>query len=282
MKDFDADIDIMVPEYIVFRHETAGPVSRFFAVLLDFVAVVLLFLGMIVFLIALGVAGLAVAPREMSRLMLSIVFLSFFALSYLYFLAFEWLNRGRTPGKMLLGLRVVSLDGTALDRFQVALRNLLRIADMFPFQSILFTQLPSYLVGGVCAFATGRSFQRLGDLAAGTIVIRDRRRGALGAPPAVEDRIRELAGRLHLRRAPAPALARALFDFAARRSVLSPARREEIARAVEGPLRGYFGAESVACTAEDLLLAANAYLYHMPRGSEESSAEGLEMRGGAA
>ncbi len=268
MKDFDADIDIMVPEYIVFRHETAGPVSRFFAVLLDFVTIILLFLGIVVLLILLGVAGLAAAPKEMGRIMLTIIFLSFFALSYLYFLGFEWLNRGRTPGKMLLGLRVVSLDGTALDRFQVVLRNLLRLADMFPFQSVGFTQIPSYLVGGVSAFVSGRSFQRLGDLAAGTVVIRDRRRRLEKHLPEPHERVRELAARLQLRRTPAPALARALSDYAARHETLSPARRDEIAKTVEGPLRKYFAAESLQCSAEDLLLAANAFLYHLPRGGD--------------
>ena len=270
MKDFDADIDIMVPEYIVFRHETAGPVSRFFAVLLDILTIFLLFFGFVVLLIALGVAGLALAPKEMSSLIQSALLISFFLFSYFYFLFFEWMNRGRTPGKMLLGLRVVSLDGTALDRFQVALRNLLRIADMFPFQSLIFTQLPSYLVGGLTAFVSGRSFQRLGDLAAGTIVIRDRRRRDNGGLPSADERIRELAGRLSLRRAPAAGLARALSDFAGRRQTLSAARREEIAGAVEKSVRGYFGAEGVACTPEELLLAAHEYLYHLPRSTQES------------
>ena len=265
MQDFDADIDIMVPEYIVFRHETAGPVSRFFAVFLDIVAIMLIFIAVIVFLIFLGIAALAVAPKQMSPLIQSILLASFFLLSYFYFLIFEWVNRGRTPGKMLLGLRVVSLDGTALDRFQVVLRNLLRIADMFPFQNLIFTQLPSYLVGGVTAFVSGRSFQRLGDLAAGTIVIRERRHRENGGMASSDERIRDLAGRLLLRRIPAPGLARALSDFAARGQALGAARRDEIARAVEGPVRSYFGAEVLACTPEELLLAAHEYLYHLPR-----------------
>jgi uncharacterized RDD family membrane protein YckC len=81
-----------------------------------------------------------------------------------YFLIFETLFRGRTPGKRLTHLRVVSEDGRMLDWRQSLLRNLLRMVDSLP---------AGYLVGVVAMLISPR-LQRLGDLVAGTIVIRER------------------------------------------------------------------------------------------------------------
>lgn len=265
MRDFDADIEIMVPEYIVFRHETSGPVSRFFAVFMDLFAVLAFFVALVMVLVALGIAGAAAGAGDLSPFLMFVLLVSFFATSWLYFIAFEWFNRGRTPGKMLLGLRVVSLDGTALDMVQILIRNLLRIADMFPFTSLGFTQIPSYFVGGLSAFITGRTFQRLGDLAAGTIVIRERKGYGRVVGPSSEAAVAAVVARMQLRRKPAPALARALNDYVERRDALSPARRSEIAHAVEGPLRSYFGAEQIECEPEEVLLAAHEFMYRLPR-----------------
>ncbi len=89
------------------------------------------------------------------------------ALAYLlavlgYFLAFE-AAIGRTLGKLALGLRVVRTDGTKAEGGPVALRTLLRLVDGLP---VL------YLVGFVCLLATGKRRQRIGDIAAGTTVVR--------------------------------------------------------------------------------------------------------------
>jgi hypothetical protein len=81
-----------------------------------------------------------------------------------YFLFFETLMRGRTPGKKLTQLRVVSLDGRVIGWRQSVLRNLLRMVDYMP---------AGYLVGVVAMVASPR-VQRLGDLVAGTVVIRER------------------------------------------------------------------------------------------------------------
>jgi uncharacterized RDD family membrane protein YckC len=86
-----------------------------------------------------------------------------FVLEYFYFVAFEILLKGQSPGKRVCALRVVSSNGTPLYWQQSLLRNLLRPADQLPF---------AYGVGGVLMLA-GRHFQRLGDIAAHTIVIRE-------------------------------------------------------------------------------------------------------------
>jgi uncharacterized RDD family membrane protein YckC len=88
----------------------------------------------------------------------------YFAISICYGIVFEWRWRGQTLGKRVLGLRVVDAQGLRLQFTQVALRNLLRAIDMMP----IF-----YLVGGVAALVS-RKGQRLGDLAANTIVAHER------------------------------------------------------------------------------------------------------------
>jgi uncharacterized RDD family membrane protein YckC len=88
--------------------------------------------------------------------------LSYFAVSIGYGILFEWMWRGQTPGKRVLRLRVMDMQGLRLQFSQVAIRNLVRAADMLP---------AFYFVGGVVSVLNSRC-QRLGDIAANTIVIR--------------------------------------------------------------------------------------------------------------
>ena len=87
-----------------------------------------------------------------------------FVLVWGYFIVLEGLWGGRTPGKAAAKIRVVRADGRPVTWTQVTIRNLLRIVDFLPFY---------YVLGGVLVVLTKRS-QRLGDLAAGTVVVRDR------------------------------------------------------------------------------------------------------------
>lgn len=92
-----------------------------------------------------------------------LVFASFFA-QWGYFLLFEGLGGGRTPGKRAIGLRVVHVGGEPLSFRGSVLRNLIRVVDLMP--------IPSGLVGAACILVSRRA-QRLGDLVAGTMVVRD-------------------------------------------------------------------------------------------------------------
>ena len=92
--------------------------------------------------------------------------LLFFVISTVYAIVLEWRWRGQTLGKRLLGLRVIDAQGLRLQLPQIALRNLLRAVDSLP----LF-----YLVGGTACLVS-RYGQRLGDLAANTVVAHERRR----------------------------------------------------------------------------------------------------------
>lgn len=82
-----------------------------------------------------------------------------------YFAVFEWVWRGQTPGKRWLKLRVIREDGRPISFFEAMVRNLLRVVD--------FLVPPFYSIGLISVFATARD-QRVGDLVAGTVVVRER------------------------------------------------------------------------------------------------------------
>ena len=150
-------LSIETPEGVVFSFELATPVTRALAWAVDIVAI--------------GVAGIIV--QQLAKLVsrvnpdfasaLGVV--SYFVISVAYAIVLEWRWRGQTIGKRLLGLRVMDVHGLRLQLPQIALRNLLRVVDMLPF---------FYLVGGVTAIFS-RNAQRLGDMAANTIVTRERK-----------------------------------------------------------------------------------------------------------
>jgi uncharacterized RDD family membrane protein YckC len=104
---------------------------------------------------------LANAPKWVIALLVILVFL----LMSGYFAMFEWLWHGQTPGKRWLKLRVIREDGRPISFFEAIVRNLLREFDIMPF--------PFYSIGLISVFSTDRD-QRVGDLVAGTVVVRER------------------------------------------------------------------------------------------------------------
>jgi uncharacterized RDD family membrane protein YckC len=145
---------IRTPEGIEFSLLPAGPVIRCMAWLVDFccMSVISMILAKLITLITIFSFGLGMA--------LQIV--TFFVVQIGYGIVLEWLWRGQTVGKRLLRLRVVDVQGLKLQPSQVILRNLLRVVDALP----LF-----YCLGGLVCWFNGRA-QRLGDIAANTMVIR--------------------------------------------------------------------------------------------------------------
>lgn len=145
---------IRTPEGIEFSLQPAGPVPRCLAWLVDIfcIGVISMIIGKLVGLVAVFSMGLGMALK----------IISFFAIQVGYGMFFEWFFKGQTLGKRLMRLRVVDVHGLRLRPDQVVLRNLLRIADMLP---------GPYMVGGLVSWFNRRG-QRLGDLAANTMVIR--------------------------------------------------------------------------------------------------------------
>ena len=146
-------LQIRTPEGISFSFALAGPVARCLAWMVDLVVIVIISRGAGI-LAELG--GLISADIAMA-----VATIGYFVVSIGYGVATEWLWRGQTLGKRFVGLRVMDVQGLRLQFHQVLLRNLLRFVDALP----IF-----YFVGGLSCLINRRS-QRLGDLAAGTIVV---------------------------------------------------------------------------------------------------------------
>jgi uncharacterized RDD family membrane protein YckC len=146
---------VLTPEKAVVSFRVAGVGGRIGAQIID---LMLLAVTIVVATILAGLAGLVLFELAMG---LYAFFLT--ASFFLYFILFEWLWNGLTPGKRAAGIRVVSDDGTPVTLRSAVYRNFLRVADFLP----MF-----YFAGFIASFMNEKS-QRLGDLAAGTIVIYD-------------------------------------------------------------------------------------------------------------
>ncbi len=158
-------VSIPTPDRIHIEFELAGLGSRALAFMIDCVLIVS---GLVLFAIVLVIAGLLAAtdPATLpaSAWAVALFFIVLFLGLWGYFLLFEALDHGRTPGKRLAGIRVVRDDGFPVGWREAALRNLVRAADMIP--------PPACLVGSL-TMALSKNGSRLGDLVAGTMVVRE-------------------------------------------------------------------------------------------------------------
>ncbi|PYP19957.1 MAG: hypothetical protein DMD54_01695 [Gemmatimonadetes bacterium] len=162
-RDLDLDLrqhhGVETPEHVDMRFELAGVGSRVAAALLDLFILWLATLALLIIYSWLDVGG-SVARGWAAAIMVLLGFMLFWG----YFVLFEALNSGRTPGKQALGIRVVMDNGRPVTAGAAVIRNLVRLLDCYAFL---------FLPAMVMVFVT-RSNQRLGDMAAGTIVVRDR------------------------------------------------------------------------------------------------------------
>ena len=145
--------EVITTEKVPFSYRVAGIGSRFLAWFIDAALIVLLdFVGMM--------AG-SILDAARPGVGTALIYLWIFGVLWGYFLVFEWLWRGHTPGKRLMGIRVIQWRGTGIAFYQAAVRNIVRMVDSLPF---------FYAVGIVVA-ACNRLQRRLGDFAAGTLVV---------------------------------------------------------------------------------------------------------------
>lgn len=158
--EYEDRITIWAPEGLALEYTLAGLGSRFLAGLVD------LALRVIVLGAVLAILELAGAP---STIVLIVFVLGAFLALFAYDIAFEVWAAGRTPGKRWNGLRVLMADGQPVTFGPSAVRNLLRIIDIWA---------TAMTVGAISIIVTRRN-QRLGDLAGGTIVVRERRAAAV-------------------------------------------------------------------------------------------------------
>ena len=206
--------EVVTPEGVALHLPAAGPVPRALAWGIDLAARLGLLSLLSLVLALLGGFG--------QGMYLIAAFLLFWA----YPIAFEALWRGQTPGKRVLGLRVVAGDGAPVGWLPAIVRNLLRSVDMLPF---------GYAVGLVACLCD-RDSRRLGDLVADTVVIHVPARRSHAPVPGVP----ALASGQPLRLDEQAAI----VAFGERAGYLVPARQVELAGLLH-PLTGVGGQEGV-------------------------------------
>lgn len=166
---------IETPERVPLAFALASIGNRFLAAAIDhFIQYFSIVVVVWIFLTAAGfgsseqIGMLDEIGREAPKWMIAIMIIALFLLFAGYFIFFEWLWDGQTPGKRLLKLRVIREDGRPITLWEAIARNLLRVFDAVP--GFL---LPIYSVGLIVIFLSNRD-QRVGDIFAGTVVIRER------------------------------------------------------------------------------------------------------------
>jgi uncharacterized RDD family membrane protein YckC len=242
--DPNADLVVSTPERVVFQYPVAGPGSRFLAQLIDQLILTVILVAVIIVVFLLGAAT---NDRDLTLLLVG---LASFVIVFFYFLIAEAMFGGQTPGKRALRLRVVGDQGQPITFSQALIRNLVRVVDFLPVY---------YGVGLITLFINGRG-KRLGDLAAGTVVVREQ--GAVNLrdlayavpPPTVTPAASSIWGQPAVPASPGaipatPALApesslqlepdlkRFVVAYASRRAGLDAQRRATLAKSVEPALR---------------------------------------------
>jgi uncharacterized RDD family membrane protein YckC len=216
-------LEVETADHVVLRYDLAGGGNRGFAALVDFVLASLIFAGAFYMFSTLADAiGLQAASPYFG-----IAVLLTFAVAWSYFILLEWLGNGQTIGKRMFGLRVIADDGAPAGFTAVLVRNLVRVVDF----------LPGFYGVGLLAIVVSSRSQRLGDLAAGTFVVRAPRPQLdyfslrtvtpLGAGAQVA--VRALPGEAQ----------RLVREFVAREGKLAPDHRARVAKQLAERLRPY-------------------------------------------
>lgn len=202
----DTRYRVEIPGGIHLEAQVVGPIPRSFAFLID----------KVIQAIAISAMSIAAIPLGMGGIGGGFFLIFLFAVEWLYPVLFELLMRGQTPGKKVLGIAVVNDDLSPVTLGTSLVRNLLRAVDF----------LPLLYLGAVITMLSNRRFQRLGDLAAGTLVISSTR----AAQAAVVVDVEPLAPAIQLSRSEQTTL----VEFLQRSSQISQPRQQELASILEG------------------------------------------------
>jgi uncharacterized RDD family membrane protein YckC len=225
-------IRIETPEHVVFEYELAGFVSRIMAGLLD-----LILLGFLLFGLLIVVTVIVGGPKGLAPWGLALGLVAAFIILWGYPIVFEIFWKGQTPGKRMLGMRVIQEGGYSLTPQVVIVRNLVRVVDFLPGGYFL----------GLFVMMLNRRYKRVGDFVAGTIVIRERSsaavppqlRASIPIPAGEEERVAELR-RLGVHQLD-PAVLQLVRDFMSRRASLNPDARVRVADRLCRTISGILG-----------------------------------------
>jgi uncharacterized RDD family membrane protein YckC len=165
----DETLNIQTPENVTFGYDIAGIGTRFLSALIDTVLITVLQVIVSLLLVLILRLSNAISADsgtglpDLGAWVIAALGLVSFLFLWGYYIFFELLWNGATPGKRALGLRVIRVDGTPITITESVIRNLVRLVDF----------LPAYYGIGVIVIFVNRQTRRLGDLAAGTVVVRE-------------------------------------------------------------------------------------------------------------
>jgi uncharacterized membrane protein SpoIIM required for sporulation/uncharacterized RDD family membrane protein YckC len=160
-------VDIETPELVVLSYTVAGLGSRVYAAAIDLAICVVAFIAVLLGVAFLGGTSFLRSPgaaTSSTAWATAFLVIAQFTILWGYYVLFEGLRDGQTPGKRAVGLRVVRDGGYSVGFAASAVRNLLRIIDSQPIFTYLF---------GMAGVVLSKSGKRLGDVVAGTIVVRE-------------------------------------------------------------------------------------------------------------
>ena len=218
----DATIRLITPERVVFTYPLAGPSRRGLAYLID---------AMIIG-VTIGCAfALSLLLTWGNAAGIGVAFALTFGVIWGYGVVCEGCFNGQTAGKRLVGIRVMTTQGVPITGSQAAIRNLVGTVD---------GPVPFVFVPGLLSMILTRRFQRLGDLAAGTMVVIEETKLGGKMVRVDNEAVSNLLPLLPMRVAANPDQARALSDYVKHRGRFTEDRREEIARHLAGPIKARY------------------------------------------
>ncbi len=227
----DRKIGVRTPESIAFTYELAGLGSRFLALAIDQALQVLAVVALVVGVVLAGAGRTSVVgplripgggEKTAEAIAIAIVVTVVFTIFFGYFIVFETLWNGQTPGKKALGIRVVRDGGYPIDFAAALVRNLLRVGEL----------TLGYYALSVVSMLLSHENKRLGDFAAGTIVVRDSRLAY--APRPVSPRAHAALGFTLSMSGAERAMVKRFLD---RRDALDPYKRRELAGKIAALVR---------------------------------------------
>jgi uncharacterized RDD family membrane protein YckC len=257
----NSELRIQTPEGIVFSYPLAGPIVRCFAWGVDFILITALTYGVGTLSLVAGVLSFDFA--------IALMIVGYFVVSIGYGVTTEWLWRGQTAGKRLMRLRVMDVHGLRLQFHQVLMRNLLRFVDLLP---------GFYAVGGTACLLSRRA-QRLGDLAANTVVVHLPRHAEPDLDQLLAGKFNSLRQHPHLearlRQRVSPAEARLALQALVRRDELDPAARVKLFAELAEHFRSLvaFPPESVEAMPDEQYVRNTVDILFRTRGAEGRPAE---------
>jgi uncharacterized RDD family membrane protein YckC len=273
------DLRVETPENVVLTYQLAGPAARGLAFLLDLMVrmAILFAVGM-----ALGIFGI-VLPGLSGGLLLLISF----AIKWAYYVVGETYFAGRSVGKWALGLRVIGQQGHPVSLWPSLQRNLLRVVDsdlgllliVIGEFSALLNLIPFYGTGLIAVLLSPR-FQRVGDLAAGTVVISERH-VVLPREPVIVERIDPLPREELGSFVPGAETLSVIDQFLGRRSALTHARGHALASVLARPLaeRLHYRGDRRLVEQYPMAFLARVYVtFIRTREEDGDETEGFERR----